>query len=115
MKGIKQFILIFFIFYVNNQVPRDYSINSCGKIGYGKPQSFDDCKDPPEFCCFVSLQKTDNHDDNTTFCAIAPSKIEKSDIADDIKNYTGYELVELKCCSKFLNLEIILLLIFILF
>ena len=115
MKAIKQFILIFIIFYVYNQVPRDYSINSCGKIGYEKPKSFEECRDPPDFCCFVSLQNPNNSSDNTTFCAIAPSKIEKSDIAEDIRNYTGYDLVDLKCCSKFLNVEIILLLIFILF
>ena len=115
MKIIKQFILVFIVFYVNNQVPPNKAINSCGKIGYDMPVSFDDCKDPPEFCCYVHLAKPDNSSDLIKFCAIAPSKIEKSDIDDDIKSYTGYELVELKCNSKFLKLAIILLLIFILF
>ena len=115
MKIIKQFILIILIIYVINQVPRNKSINSCGKIGYEMPQNSDECKDPPEYCCYVHLVNTSDPSDYKKFCAIAPSKIEKADIDSDIKSYTGYELVELKCNSKFLNMEIILLLIFILF
>lgn len=116
MKIIKQFIFIILIFYVNNQVPYNYSINSCGKIvGYGMPNSFDDCRDPPEFCCFVHLVNSKNNSDFKKFCAIAPSKIEKSDIEEDIESYTGYILEELKCNAKFLNFEIILLLIIFLF
>ena len=115
MKIVKQLILINLIIYAINQVPPNKSINSCGKIGYDMPQSFDECKDPPEYCCFVHLESSTNRSDFKKFCAIAPSKIEKSDIDKDIKSYTGYELVELKCYAKFLNLKIILLLIFILF
>ena len=106
MKIITQFILIILIFYVINQVPHYKSINSCGKIGYDMPESFEDCKDPPEYCCFVHLVNS-NNSDFKKFCSITPSKIEKSDIEKDINSYTGYELVDLKCYAKFLNLEII--------
>ena len=114
MEIMKYLIVIILIIYANNQVPRDKSINSCGKIGYDMP-SESDCKEPPEFCCFVHLVNPNNASDFKKFCAIAPSKIDKNDIGSDIFTYTGYELKELKCNSNFLNLKILLLIIFILF
>ena len=115
MNVINEFTLILLLIFVNNQVPSNNVINSCGKIGYDKPTKASDCVEDGEYCCFVVLKK-----DSTTkeFCATAPSKITKADIEEDIKKYTDYSLEKLDCNnSKFINNFnfIIFLSVFILF
>ena len=115
MKLIKQLIFLIILFiYINSQVPKDKAINSCGTvIGYAMPDNASQCKGNNEYCCFVRLRKDD---DEKRFCATAPSKIEKSDTENDINSLTDYTLLELTCNnSKFLAIQMLFLLNFILF
>ena len=116
MKLMKEFIFLIILFvYINNQVPGDKAINSCGDIGYEMPGNSANCKGNNEYCCFVRL-KAKNSNTEKKFCATAPSKIEKADIENDINSLTDYTLEELICNnSKYLAIQILYLLIFILF
>ena len=112
---MKEIILLFLFFFVKNQVPSNYSINSCGNLGYLIPNKSADCIEPGEYCCFVHLKKGS---DEKKFCASAPNKITKSEIENDIKTYTEYELSELECNNaNFIKniFGILFLLFFILF
>ena len=105
MKVINQFILFLLFFFVNNQVPDNYAINSCGKItNYTQPVKKDDCVDNTgEICCYVYL-KSKTSDKVKKFCASAPVKITKDDIVGKIENFTNYTLEELECLnSKYLK------------
>ena len=103
MNVINEFILLFLLIFVNNQVPSSKVINSCGKVGYEPPTKIDDCKQEGEYCCYVVLSK-DGDTNKKTFCAIAPSKIIKGDIEEDINKYTDYKLEQLECNNtKFIN------------
>ena len=115
MNAINEFILFVLLILVNNQVPSDKVINSCGKTGYEEPDKVSDCVENGEYCCFVKLSKGNSI---KRFCATAPSKITKGDIEDDINKYTDYTLEQLECNnSKFINIFnfIMFLSLFILF
>ena len=117
MKVIKAFILIIFFIYVNDQVPTGKALNSCGqKKDYTPPDKKEDCSDNTgEICCFVEL-KHKQLSTIKTFCAVAPSKIEKSDIEEKISEYTDYNLTDLVCLnSKYIKIGPLFLLLFILF
>ena len=117
MKVIKVFILIIFFIYVNDQVPNGKALNSCGKNkDYTPPDKKEDCADNTgEICCFVEL-KHKQDSSFKTFCAVAPSKIEKSDIEEKIYEYTDYNLTQLECLnSKYIKTGPLFLLLFILF
>ena len=116
MNALKGVILIFVLIFVNNQVPSNYSINSCGVVGYQMPNKSIDCVQENEYCCYVVLKKKESTYEKK-FCATAPSKITKQDIEDDIKQYTDYTLETLECNnSKYINIFIgLLLLLFIFF
>ena len=102
MNVINEFILLFLLIFVNNQVPSKKAINSCGIVGYKEPEKESDCVEDGEYCCYVVLAKGS---DNKSFCATAPSKITKEDIAEDIKRYTDYTLEQFVCNnSKFINI-----------
>ena len=106
MKVIKAFILIIFFIYVNDQVPTGKALNSCGqKKDYTPPDKKEDCSDNTgEICCFVEL-KHKQLSTIKTFCAVAPSKIEKSDIEEKIYEYTDYNLTQLECLnSKYIQI-----------
>ena len=117
MKVIEAFILIILFIYVNDQVPNGKALNSCGKNkDYTPPDKKEDCSDNiGEICCFVEL----THKQDSTikkFCAVAPSKIEKSDIEEKISEYTDYTLTQLECLnSKYIQIGPLFLLLFILF
>ena len=118
MKAIKIFILIFFFIYVNNQVPSDKALNSCGKIKDYTPPSKEDCVDDikGEICCFVHLIHKNDEGKEKRFCAVAPSKIEQDDIGQKIEDYTDYKLKEISCMnSKYIKNGSLFLLFFILF
>ena len=107
MKVIKAFILIIFFIYVNDQVPTGKALNSCGKNkDYTPPDKKEDCADNTgEICCFVKLTKKQDSSSIKTFCAVAPSKIEKSDIEEKIYEYTDYNLTQLECLnSKYIQI-----------
>ena len=114
MDNFKSILIIFLLcLFVNNQVPKDKSINSCGQHDYNQPKSPDNCKENDEICCFVNMT---NGIDVKTFCASSPSKISKSDVEEEIFSYTGYNLVELKCNKgRYLNSFIYFFILFILF
>ena len=119
MKAIKIFILIFFFIYVNNQVPSGSALNSCGKkLDYSPPTKKEDCVDDikGEICCYVELTSKNDASKIKSFCAVAPSKIEKDDIAQKIEDYTDYRLSDLSCMnSKYIKNGSLFLLFFILF
>ena len=45
------FILVILLIFVNNQVPSDKVINSCGIKGYDPPNKITDCAEEGEYCC----------------------------------------------------------------
>ena len=94
MKLLFHIILIYFFVYVNSQVPPNKTINGCGMVGYTEPQSVEDCKDDSEICCYISLKIDEG---TKKFCFPAPEKIDIEDIAEDIKQFTGYEVAILSC------------------
>ena len=108
---IKQYILFLLIILAKNQIPIDKVINSCGKIyNYSSPENADDCEEKGEVCCFIKIQK-DNEIKN--FCLSAPTMISDSEIADEIKTYTGYNIQQFKCNnSTFIKNTKILILFF---
>ena len=96
---IKQYIIFLLLIFVNNQVPSGKAVNSCGsKYNYEEPTE-NDCIEPDEVCCYVEMVKKISETVTVTkrFCASAPSIISKSDIEDEIKDYTGYKLEVFKC------------------
>ena len=95
---IKQYIIFLLIIFVKNQVPSEKAINSCGsKYNYEEP-SETDCIEPDEVCCYVEMtKKIDTGTVTKKFCASAPSIISKSDIEEEIRDYTGYKLENFKC------------------
>ena len=115
MNVIKGVILFVLLIFVNNQVPDGKVINSCGIVGYNRPNKAEDCIQDGEYCCYVVLKKDSNE---KAFCATAPSKITQADIEEDIKSFTDYTLEQLDCNnSNFINILnfLLLLSLFILF
>ena len=119
MKAIEGVIFILLLILVNNQVPTDKSVNSCGIKGYTPPTTASQCSEEGEICCYVYLTKTSGTaTEEKRFCASSPSKISKQDIKKEIEEYTGYELKELSCNnSKYIKNIIgsLLLVLFILY
>ena len=94
MKIINVIILVFLFFLVNTQVPKDKVINTCGIKDYREPINPTDCKEDDEICCYVEIKGDFG---SKRFCVSSPSKIDKDEVKDDIKNYTSYELKNLIC------------------
>ena len=116
MESIKNNIIFILLFLsIKTQIPSGKVFNTCGKKGYDKPEP-SECKQEGEICCYISIKTPSG--DNQEFCHSAPSMIEKSDVDKDIKSYTGYEILDIKCNksifikNKFL---VMILLFFILF
>ena len=115
MKALTGVIFSLFLILVNNQVPSDKSINSCGFRGYDSPSSAEQCKEEGEVCCYIYLKKGT---DEKKFCASSPSRITKQDIKEEIEEYTGYTLEQITCNnSKYIKniLVSLLLALFIIF
>ena len=90
--------LIFFISFLSlfSVTITDRSvINTCGNTENRQPSSAEDCKEEGEICCFVSIKST--NDEIVKFCVSSPSDIEKDDVDDKIKDYTGFTVEELHC------------------
>ena len=108
------FLLSFFLSNIN--FADGNVLNTCGITDYSQPDSANDCKEDGQMCCYVYLKNTDNSD--IKFCVNSPSEIDKEDVESEIKEYTGFTLVEIKCNeSQFLYNSMIasLMIIFILF
>ena len=112
MKVINNLILIYSIVFINNQVPSNFAVNSCGKISNIRPETANECIEEGEICCFVHLKRDSKE---KKFCALAPSKIQKDEVSNEIKSYTNYDLIELTCnnSDKIKNIFISLLLLFL--
>ena len=108
---------IFLLSFLLSNISGDPKVlNTCGNIGYNEPASADQCKEDGQMCCYVHLKNTDNSE--IKFCVNSPSEIDKEDVKSEIKEYTGFTLVEIKCNeSQFLYNSMIasLMIIFILF
>ena len=74
-------------------------INTCGNILGRQPSSAEECIEEGEICCYVSIQ--DNNDKITKFCVASPSDIEKDDVDDKIKEYTGFTVLEVHCNKSY--------------
>ena len=112
-KLILSFIFLFFKIKCD---PRKV-INTCGNIGYRQPSQSDECKENNQICCYVSLQEPDTGN-TVSFCVSSPSDIEIGDVKDEIKDYTGFTILDLKCNKSqyiYNSIMVSLLLIFILF
>jgi hypothetical protein len=73
MKAITEFLIFsIFFFYVNNQVPNDKSINSCGQIlDYKQPDNKDQCRgESGDICCFVQLALKADTTKKKRFCRV---------------------------------------------
>ena len=106
------FLLSFLLSNING-VPE--VLNTCGINDYSKPRGPEQCKEDGQMCCYVKIVKDSTE---TAFCVNSPSEIEKEDVESEIKEYTGYTLVEIKCNeSQFLynSMIALIMIIFILF
>ena len=111
----KAIFLFLFISKINFSHTERSVLNTCGVIGYNQPSSPENCKEEGKMCCFVEITK-DNED--TRFCVNSPTEIEKEDVKNEIKDYTGFTLKTLHCNkSRFLYNSMItaLFIIFIIF
>ena len=76
-------------------------INTCGNKENNQPTSAEDCIEEGEICCFVSIKA---NNEIIKFCVSSPSDIEKDDVDDKIKEYTGFTIEELHCNKgQFIN------------
>ena len=93
-------------------------VNTCGNNGYNEPKGRDDCKESGQICCFVKIKEGDDTTKQTSFCVSSPSEIEKSDVEKEIKDYTGFTLVDIYCNKNqylYNSMTALLLSIFVLF
>ena len=110
------FLLSFLLSNINCDPPK--VLNTCGITNYNQPASADQCKEDGQMCCYVHLTKAGNNPPDIKFCVNSPSEIDKEDVKSEIKDYTGFTLVEIKCNeSQFLYNSMIasLMIIFMLF
>ena len=111
-------IMFTLIILVLNIQCEDRVINTCGQLEYKQPTNADECKEEGEICCFVKIEDPDNNKE-LKFCVSSPSDIEMDDVKNEIKDYTGYNLKELKCNkSQFIfnnYMKTLLMIVFILF
>ena len=116
MRHLKILIFGFIFFVIKINCERNV-VNTCSNLGYSQPSSSDDCKEDGEICCYVEI--TDDQSQSLRFCVSSPSDIEMDDVKDEIKEYTGFTLQNLKCNkSQFIiynSLKILALLAFMLF
>ena len=114
---LNKIIFIFLFISIKAQIPQSKVLNTCGKIrDYSMPKKHSDCEQEDEICCFISIKNPSG--DTQTFCHSSPSMIEKNDVEKDIKSYTGYEILEIKCNkSIFIKSKswVMILFLFILF
>ena len=111
------FIFLFLLLKINCDSTKRV-VNTCGNNGYKEPKEHADCKEEGQICCFVKIQEGDDTSKQTSFCVSSPSEIEKSDVESEIKDYTGFTLVDIYCNKiQYLNISMLVLLlsIFILF
>ena len=87
--------LIFLFLFFACKIKGNKVINTCGRNTYDEPTKAEDCVEPGEICCYVSIQ--DNNNQITKFCVASPSDIEKEDIDDKVKEYTGFTVLEVQC------------------
>ncbi len=91
--------LIFLFLFLVIEIKGGKVINTCGKNTYDEPTKAEDCVEQGEICCYVSIQ--DNNDKITKFCVASPSDIEKDDVDDKIKEYTGFTVLEVHCNKSY--------------
>ena len=108
------FGFIIFVIKINCQTK---VVNTCSSLGYNEPANSDECKEDGEICCFVEIE--DDKGNPLKFCVSSPSDIEMDDVKDEIKEYTGFTLKNLKCNKSqftiYNSFKILALLIFMLF
>ena len=93
---LNKIILILLFLSKKTQSADKKVLNTCGKIrDYSQPTEASDCEQKNEICCYIHIKPPSG--DPQKFCHSSPSIIEKSDVEKDIKSYTGYELLEIKC------------------
>ena len=114
MKVIKHLILIYSIVFINNQVPSNYAVNSCGKISNIPPEKADECIEEGVICCFVHL-KRESDSKEKKFCAHSPSKIKSEEVSEEIKSYINYDIIELTCNNSDKIKNMLISLLFLLF
>ena len=117
MRHLNVLIFGFIIFVIIINCQSRNVVNTCSGLGYAEPNNPDDCKEDGEICCYVEI--TDDQSQSLRFCVSSPSDIEMDDVKDEIKEYTGFTLQNLKCNkSQFIiynSLKILALLAFMLF
>ena len=91
---LNKIIFILLFLSIKTQIPSGKVLNTCGKKNYDKPEP-SDCKQEGEICCYISIKTPSG--ENQEFCHSSSYMIEKSDVDSDIKTYTGYEIIEIKC------------------
>ena len=100
--------LIFLFLYFACKTKGNKVINTCGRNTYDEPIKAEDCVEQGEICCYVSIQ--DNNNQITKFCVASPSDIEKEDIDDKVKEYTGFTVLEVQCNeSCYINISMMAL------
>ena len=115
MKLLFHIILIYILSLVGTIDNSMRTINGCGDITLENkaPAKREDCKDDSELCCYIKLK---GNSYNSSFCFPAPSKMVKSDVADEIRENTGFTVEELWCFDQKIRYMIgnLLLILFIL-
>ena len=96
------FLFLFFAFEINSPITCRKVINTCGKMNYDEPEKAEDCIVEGQICCYVSIK--DKNDEVTKFCVSSPYDIKKEDVEKEIKDYTGFTILELHCNkSQYIN------------
>ena len=96
------FLFLFLAFEINNPGISRKVINTCGNMKYDEPTKSEDCVVEGEICCYVSIR--DKKNEITKFCVSSPSDIEKEDVEEKIKDYTGFTVEEIHCNkSQYIN------------
>ena len=109
--------IIFFLLFLSIITQTTTSVlNTCGKKrDYTEPAP-SDCEEEDEICCYIHIKPPSGGEQK--FCHSSPSMIEKSDVDKDIKSFTGYEVLDIKCNKSYFIKSMFLvmtLLLFILF
>ena len=114
------FTHIFLITKIKNELLfNNKLINTCGYLETTQPRNPNECKEEGEICCYVEVTDPSNNNEKLRFCVSSPFHLVKSDIKQEVKDYTGYILDDLVCnnCKYILNnfIPIVIFLVFILF
>ena len=108
--------IIFFLLFLSIIAQTTSVLNTCGKKRHYHEPSPSDCEEEDEICCYIHIKPPSG--DDQKFCHSSPSMIEKSDVDKDIKSFTGYEILDIKCNKSYFIKSMFLvmtLLLFILF